>query len=383
MKARNKLLKSDKLRDRDGTTREEIFKNGSNEKKVIWQYATNPDLSLHPRRTLDQYGYPDLAKTETRDGDQVIFRWKRDINPEIPVPEPSNPKAGKSREENDSNSDTSYRDPEPLSLTPDQREILIQDSYKVLMVDQLWCWVINEDNVVTFFPEREDPAVSHAEHKGEYTCRVRGPQKNRIIGAADLRAAIYNDVNSDVIFQLAGKTECRDCLDFMACAVWHAVTLFLEVDRPGKPVEEDLRVLQIFAESLCDIREKRTVAFSEFRETQEEVGKSLAEKKSGSAMDKLEKAIQQLSNCHDLTCLINVQDIADELEILKTLFEEQDKVLEKMETVYIQIDAKGLSKNKHGRAIKWLRDARSKVKKYETQVAKMRKTCKEVRDSVS
>lgn len=63
--------------------------------------ATKP---LHCRRTLDQFSYYMLGSTESRDMDQVLLRW------------------GRKRLEKDGN---------------------VEDA-PVLMVDQLWLWVLHD-----------------------------------------------------------------------------------------------------------------------------------------------------------------------------------------------------------------------------------------------
>src|SRR5436853_5969684 len=81
VRARNDLLKKISPSESDKYSRETFFDSASDEKKIIWQYATdNSHLPLHPRRTLDQYGYPDLENTEFRDQDQVLTRWIRDVD---------------------------------------------------------------------------------------------------------------------------------------------------------------------------------------------------------------------------------------------------------------------------------------------------------------
>jgi hypothetical protein len=61
----------------------------------------------HPRRTLDQFYYPALSDTSGRDDDQTISKW-----------------SGK-------------------DLPADGREKAVDESL-LLMVDQLWCWVVDE-----------------------------------------------------------------------------------------------------------------------------------------------------------------------------------------------------------------------------------------------
>jgi hypothetical protein len=61
----------------------------------------------HPRRTLDQFYYPALDDTSIRDADQTISKWSgKDVD-----------KDGKLKATHDS---------------------------LLVMVDQLWCWVVDE-----------------------------------------------------------------------------------------------------------------------------------------------------------------------------------------------------------------------------------------------
>ncbi|OOF95397.1 hypothetical protein ASPCADRAFT_207872 [Aspergillus carbonarius ITEM 5010] len=71
--------------------------------------------SLHIRRTLDQFFYPNID-TQTRDQDQVVFRYQT---------------KGQGRER-------FWAEP------------------KIFMVDQLWMWIIGTNLIVTGFPQRWD-----------------------------------------------------------------------------------------------------------------------------------------------------------------------------------------------------------------------------------
>ena len=84
-------------------------------KKEIEEYESNRDIMLlkgyvgatkplHCRRTLDQFSYYMLESTESRDMDQVLLRW------------------GRKRLEKEGNADEA----------------------PVLMVDQLWLWVLHD-----------------------------------------------------------------------------------------------------------------------------------------------------------------------------------------------------------------------------------------------
>lgn len=106
----------------------------------------------------------------------------------------------------------------PTSNTADS----IMDG-KVLMVDQIWLWVLDQKTVVTFFPKQE----------GESS-------KEKLYDQSNLYNSIYNELNGDLPrrFETAG--------DLAALIALHAVTLLFD-----KTMYHDLQVLQIFEESIC------------------------------------------------------------------------------------------------------------------------------------
>lgn len=99
------------------------------ESKLIWQYLTS-NLPLHCRRTLDQFGYPSLRNTAVRDADQVLYKRTR-INKDSPpllretaMQHLKHIGRGVGRQ---------------ASVTGAQEDVIA----KVLMVDQLWLWVLD------------------------------------------------------------------------------------------------------------------------------------------------------------------------------------------------------------------------------------------------
>ncbi|KAH7122661.1 hypothetical protein B0J11DRAFT_345204 [Dendryphion nanum] len=79
---------------------------------LIRAHLSSSTVSLHVRRTLDQFFYHNID-TQSRDQDQVVYRYQT-----------------KNKEQDD------YVDP------------------KIFMVDQLWMWVLGKDLIVTSFPQR-------------------------------------------------------------------------------------------------------------------------------------------------------------------------------------------------------------------------------------
>jgi hypothetical protein len=84
--------------------RQDYDRDCSNDEKLILAYFSNKPHppKLHVRRTLDQYYYHMLKDTKARDGDQVVYRWAHLA--------------------------------ELMGESADP---------KVLMVDQLWLWIVD------------------------------------------------------------------------------------------------------------------------------------------------------------------------------------------------------------------------------------------------
>ena len=103
---------------------------------------------------------------------------------------------------------------------------------KVLMVDQLWLFVMDNETVVTFAAPKE-----------------KDPNDNEI-PQADIKTNIYKDVNGDY------ASQCEDCFDFAALAVYHAVTALLDHTE-----DINLQVFRIFEEYISELV-RRIVSFT-------------------------------------------------------------------------------------------------------------------------
>ncbi|KAF2750062.1 hypothetical protein M011DRAFT_229081 [Sporormia fimetaria CBS 119925] len=90
----------------------------THDEMLIRAHLTTSTVSLHVRRTLDQFFYHNID-TESRDEDQVVYRYQ--VKNQI--------KGKPSLHEGD--------------LDP-----------KIFMVDQLWMWTLGKDLIVTSFPQR-------------------------------------------------------------------------------------------------------------------------------------------------------------------------------------------------------------------------------------
>lgn len=115
--ARAEVLK--KKRDKaDGrTVKPALHRASTYDEMLLRAHLSSSTVSLHVRRTLDQFFYHNID-TQSRDEDQVVYRYqmKDRVNDQF-------------LEEDD--------------IDP-----------KIFMVDQLWMWVLGKDLIVTSFPQR-------------------------------------------------------------------------------------------------------------------------------------------------------------------------------------------------------------------------------------
>lgn len=93
--------------------RPNLTKARTYDEMLIRAHLATSSVSLHVRRTLDQFFYHNID-TQSRDQDQVVYRYQ-----------------------------TKGIDPDETDIDP-----------KIFMVDQLWMWILGKDLIVTSFPQR-------------------------------------------------------------------------------------------------------------------------------------------------------------------------------------------------------------------------------------
>ncbi|EJP65030.1 ankyrin repeat protein [Beauveria bassiana ARSEF 2860] len=335
-----------------------VAKMDSLELQVIWDYLGN-DPPINCRRTLDQFGYPSLRDTRSRDDDQMLYKLTKErfglsgLQQQLGSQGTSS-RDGSNRSGNESGN-TGWK--ERLMRLRGQNEDQGGDedvlNGNVLMVDQLWLWVIDTQTVVTFFPKREgDP--------------IEGP----LFQQADLRDSIFNEVNVDVTCQ------CESALDLAALSVLHAVTILLE--RSSHP---DLEVFRIFEEAISVLTEKLTLSLKEFR-TEGVRDKTFDFEPVENrlrfirARHKEEGRRAERENRDNTSALLELRDIGDELVTLLQLFERQSKVISSMHAIYARAELREHTVN--GRI--FLDEASKKVTEYIEQVEAMIRRVHDTRD---
>ncbi|PYI05083.1 hypothetical protein BO78DRAFT_371738 [Aspergillus sclerotiicarbonarius CBS 121057] len=284
------------------------------ESKLIWKYLGN-EPPIHIRRTLDQFGYPNLRSTVARDDDQML--WKRtkkvvNLNDEIKIS--VQPEDG-----------------------PEAKNTFMDG--KVLMVDQLWLWIVDERTVVTFFPNQEATTA-----------------EGKLYEQSNLYNSIYNELNGDLArrFETAG--------DLASLIVLHAVTVLLD-----RTLHRDLQILRIFEESISILTEIVTKSFKRFRNrgfnTRPADYNKNAEGRPMSAAERDERDNKVARrNREDLSTLLELRDIVDELGTILKLLEQQTITVTAMTSYF---EHKGCGKV-------FIDSALSRLEEYRNQVLDMR-----------
>ncbi|KAJ5438033.1 uncharacterized protein N7458_009031 [Penicillium daleae] len=287
------------------------------EAQLIWQYM-GCEPPIHFRRTLDQFGYPNLRSTVARDDDQML--WKRTRKP--------------------ARIDDQLR--EYLEATNDDPEGTEPTEFmdgNVLMVDQLWLWIVDRKTIVTFFPNQEATT-----------------SEGKLLEQTNLHSSIYNELNGDLArrFETAG--------DLAALIMLHATTVLLD-----RTLHRDLQVLRIFEESISILTESVTKSFKRFRNRgffsrpadfdRTTEGKNM----TAAELDARDRQTAR-RNRDDLSVLLELRDIEDELSTILKLLDQQDTVIKSMMKYF----------DPSGCGIVFLDAAQMRIDEYRTQIGEMK-----------
>ena len=301
----------------------EVAHGKSLEHKVIWQHLTS-DRPVHCRRTLDQYGYPSLRNTTVRDHDQILYKRTKPIADETQK-EPNPRKLHGARS-------SLARSPTIMgqsSMARGSTTALDDGAAKVLMVDQLWLWIIDGQTVVSFFASKEREEHDHG-----------------LSRECDIRSMIYQDINGDY------ANQCSDPFDFAALAVCHAIKALLE-----DATDQNLQVFRIFEEYISILTERQTSSFKEFRNNH----------------TKDIQASRHVDNRKDLDALLELRDIEDELNTIEKLIREQQTCVKEMLARYQKLN-KSHAKGRNGTT--FLLDVLGFLSDHESQVEEMLKSAR-------
>ncbi|KAJ5823858.1 Mitochondrial substrate/solute carrier [Penicillium robsamsonii] len=298
------------------------------EAQLIWTYL-GCEPPVHFRRTLDQYGYPNLRSTIARDDDQML--WKRTRRP-ARIDEQLEECLQSARDD------------------PDNEEMSEFKDGKVLMVDQLWLWIVDQKTVVTFFPNQE-----------------ANTSEEKLFEQSNLHSSIYNELNGDLSrhFETAG--------DLAALIMLHSVTVLLD-----KTLHHDLQVLRIFEESISILTESVTKSFKRFRNRGFTNRPADHDRTSdGKIMTLAQQEYKEFQvarrNREDLSVLLELRDIEDELSTILKLLDQQDAVIKGMVKYF---DSRG------GYGMSFLDTAQERIDEYRAQINEMKDSSHQTQKSV-
>lgn len=167
------------------------------------------DPPLHPRRTLDQAYFWRLRTTRNRDRDQVVYRhtnaeFAHKYRPQDAAQKDANdpPASTKSH----SRSINEPADPESWQWSRHgefeeeygcgQCDADIRKVPRAIMVDQLWMWVLDQDTILTCFPQRY--GMSYKDDSGVHQSirtrvKTRSNPDNHVRSVFDLALIILDE----------------------------------------------------------------------------------------------------------------------------------------------------------------------------------------------
>ncbi|KAI0411321.1 hypothetical protein F5X98DRAFT_56239 [Xylaria grammica] len=230
----------------------------------------------HMPLTLDQYYYPTVSDTSKRDNDQVLSRFLHKKGPQ----------------------------------TGHGRHVAPHANKKILMVNHLWVWIIDEKTIITATSD-----ISNRE----------APRSLREITGGlvetTLRHILYN---KDRVFEGTVSVE------YIMELILGAATRFFTQKSIVLPDKTLRGPIEVFRESIRDVANHQTSLFMEFlkRLQQEPGGQGQA---PNDELDSKAQGKSAHSNPHhvisaEMTVLESIRDIRDELNILKSLAEDQEVV---------------------------------------------------------
>jgi hypothetical protein len=122
------------------------------EHRVTWAFL-NHDPPVNCRMTLDQFGYPNLHDTRARDDDQMLYKMtkqRRRLHRNTSKVAKQSAKRGEETSEDEQQVAEYQEKVDGGSESPD--DDLLDGT--VLMVDQLWLWVVSDGMSVIFLIHR-------------------------------------------------------------------------------------------------------------------------------------------------------------------------------------------------------------------------------------
>ncbi|KAH0562694.1 hypothetical protein GP486_002637 [Trichoglossum hirsutum] len=196
------------------------------------------DCCLHIRQTLDQFYYSTLTDVDARTEDQVVYKFAK--------------KQAKKEAEGGNEAEISWDPP------------------KVLMVNQLWMWVVGGRTVITSFPAKSKSELPRNDSVNEED-RVWG---DVIYNTTDIWMSVFKELRTGTHH---GQRTANSALDLAWTIVDQARRVFHK-----RSLHPHLQFIQMFEMEINEITFKQTEAFNAFNRNVEashfanNIGKLLA-----------------------------------------------------------------------------------------------------------
>ncbi|KAL3708376.1 hypothetical protein TMatcc_006360 [Talaromyces marneffei ATCC 18224] len=253
---------------------------------LIRAHINSSTASLHVRRTLDQFFYPNID-TETRDSDQVVYRYQTRW------------------------SEHKAKDP------------------KIFMVDQLWMWVLGKNLIVTSFPQRwEQPKNDPLNVLDGIIEDINSKTREPVRSVYELATVITGRCSGMFDRHRMGDEDYQFLDMFESCigtATDRETMLFREFNVASAQSSEWLKHHRRLKRSIVESMSSKE------DEDHEDVNGKEKEESQPLFVDKL------LDIGQETDLLAEAKDIRDELNMIRTVLEYQKQVLQDLQDAICEI----------------------------------------------
>lgn len=180
------------------------------DKKLLETFLV-ADSPVHPRRTLDQAYHWTLKTTRSRDRDQVVYRAT------TADPAKFHRFDQKTRQWKD------HKHVEANTTCQDCTEKIKKVS-RVIMVDQLWMWILDAETIITCFPKRYGANKNDTSgvHKS-IRARIAEGRHQQVKSVFDLALIILEECSNTFFDQKRASDKQPQMLDAFSAAIGNVV----------------------------------------------------------------------------------------------------------------------------------------------------------------
>lgn len=181
------------------------------DKRLLEKFLLH-DPPMHPRRTLDQAYYWTLNTTRSRDKDQVVYRATTAKGAEFHKYDPK---------------ERNWPKHEELKIHQSCVDCAekIKKVSRVVMVDQLWMWILDANTIITCFPKRYGTNKHDASgvHKSVRT-RIGDKRHHQVRSVFDLALIIFEECSSTFFDRTKTSDKQPQVLDAFSEAIGNIVS---------------------------------------------------------------------------------------------------------------------------------------------------------------